>query len=623
MTNLKALIVNGLSVATEALASIFAGFVNDASAAVTIEARAPHKTGQWGILRRTFILALFSTALGLVRLSNAVASEKEKGSDGPTFGKTSGSEGTVLFTNGTIYIDADKRAQNLLVKEGKVAGWNVRPEKHPTAVTVDLKGAAAYPGFIDSHVHLMEAGTVFRLGADLVGCTDAESMAKKLAEKVKSIPDSGVVLGVGFSLHDYDKWSLADLAKMDEVTGKRPAFLVDQLGHNAVINTATMKLVGLTPATPVPLGGKVIIEDGSLTGMIRESAMTLCWDTIFARLDSKDIKEGTLQMLKHWASIGYAGAVDLMGAPGLRFMRPDLFVELEKEGTLPLRINYCYTIFDLSDVDKAAKYRGQDTDMVRFVGCKLFVDGAFAGGEAWTTWKNEQGNHGLQAVYSDDSHGKEHNINRIVAKVEEYGMNMHYHVQGDMAIEAVLEALAKVRAEKGRLSGIHTLIHLAFPTDEQIQKMKQFDGHVVTTVQPGFWPIESDTGHYFGERAKEAYPIRKLIDSGLSVGMSTDFSVSPLEYAPAAVVMGVAATGGGDPKSHQPISIREVVHGLTVGSTRTTGKDDTGKLDIGNKADMVIYDQDLYAVEPGKFSKDNPKVLSTWVGGRRTYEATK
>jgi predicted amidohydrolase YtcJ len=572
---------------------------------------------------RTLILVLCAIMLPLVALSESAASGKSKGSGASAPAKASGSDGAILFFNGTIFIDADTKAQNLLVKDGKVAAWNVQPEKYPAAVKVDLKGAAAYPGFIDSHVHLMECGTIFRVGADLVGCTDVDSMAKRLSEKVKTVPENGVVLGVGFSLQDYDKWSLADLAKIDAVTGNRPAFLVDKLGHNTVINTATMKLAGLTTATPVPLGGKVIVENGKLTGMIRESAMTLPWEAIFARIDAKDIKEGTLQMLKKWASIGYAGAVDLMGAPGLRFMRPDLFMELEKEGTLPMRINYCYTIFDLNDVDKAATYRGRDTDMVRFVGCKLFVDGAFAGGEAWTSWTNEQGNHGLQEVYTDDSHGKEHDINRIVAKVEEYGMNMHYHVQGDMAIGAALGALEKVKAEKGRLSGIHTLIHLGFPTDEQIKKMKQFDGHVVTTVQPGFWPVESDTAHYFGKRAKEAYPIKKLIDGGLSVGMSTDFSVSPLEYAPAAIVMGVAATGGGDPTSHQPVSIRDVIHGLTVGSTRTTGKDDTGKLDVGYKADMVVYDQDLYTLAPEKFTKDNPKVLSTWVGGRKTYEAGK
>jgi predicted amidohydrolase YtcJ len=528
----------------------------------------------------------------------------------------------LLFSNGKIYIDADRKVKNLLVKNGKVAGWNVQSEKYPSAVTIDLKGASAYPGFIDSHVHLMEAGTFFQLGADLFNCADADAIAKKLAEKVKFIPEGHLALGVGFSLSDYDKWSIDDLAKIDKVTGSRPTFLVDKLGHNAVINSATMKAAGLLPTTPVPPGGKMIVEDGGITGMLRESAMTLPWDKIFPRLSDEEIKRGTLKILNHWASIGYTGAVDLMGAPGTRFMKPGVFHEMEKEKTLPLRINYCYTIFNLNDVDDAAKYIGKDSDMARFLGCKIFIDGAYAGGEAWTSWKNKQGNYGLQEIYTDDSKGKNYNLNRIVARVEEHGMNMHYHVQGDMAIGAVLDALEKVEAKKGKIKGVHTLIHLAFPTDEQISRIKKFNGQVVTTVQPGFWPVESDTVQYYGELAKRVYPVKKLIDSGVSVGISTDFSVSPLEYSPPTVIMGVAATGGGTPDFHLPVGVRDIVHGLTSGSAKTTGRDDTGKLDVGYKADIVVYDKDLYSVSPEEFTKNNPKVLSTWVNGKKAYQAT-
>ncbi len=389
-----------------------------------------------------------------------------------------------------------------------------------------------------------------------------------------------------------------------------------------MINTAAIRLAGLTPSASTPPGGKVIIENGRLTGMLREGAMTLPWNKIFAGLDATEMKVGTMMMLKHWASIGYTGAVDMMGAPGIRTMRPDIFGEMEKEGTLPLRINYCYPIFNLDDVDDAADYRGKDTDMVRFVGCKIFVDGAFAAGEAWTNWKNSQGNYGIQEIYTNDSYGKKYDLYRIVARVEEYGMNMHYHVQGDRAIGSVLDSLDKALAENGQIKGIHTLIHLAFPTDEQIERIKRFNGHIVTTVQPAFWSAESDTSHYYGERANETYPIRKLIDRGVSVGVSTDFSVSPIEYAPPTVIMRIAATGGGEPKLHPPLNIRDIVHGLTQGSAGTTGKDDTGKLDIGYRADIVVYDKDLYSVDPAKFTKDSPRVLSTWVSGRKIYEAS-
>lgn len=71
----------------------------------------------------------------------------------------------------------------------------------------------------------METGYFFYVGANLIGCNDSASIARVLADKVKSIPEGGVVLGAGFSLRDYDNWSLEDLARIDNVTGNRAAFL--------------------------------------------------------------------------------------------------------------------------------------------------------------------------------------------------------------------------------------------------------------------------------------------------------------------------------------------------------------------------------------------------------------
>lgn len=527
-----------------------------------------------------------------------------------------------LFVNGSIYLDADRKVGNLLIKDGLVAGYDVDPKKYRKAQVIDLQGAAAYPGFNDSHVHLLESGYTFYVGVNMTGVNnDVARMAQMIKDKAKTLPAGAPIIGGCFSLRDYDKWTLSDLARIDAASGDHPVFIGDKLGHNAVINTATMKLVGLTPKTPVPVGGKVIVQKGKLTGMLRESAMNLAGNKIYSLADPRDLKAGTAVVAKQWASFGYTGIVDLMGATGFRIMFPETFKQLEAEGALPLRVNYCYTIYGLKDVDDAVKFRGQDTDLVRFLGCKIFVDGAFAGGQAWTTWKNEQGGHGLQEYYTDDKGGQNLNLNRIVAKVEEYGMNMHYHVQGDRAISAVLDALDKVVAGQGKLKGIHTLIHVAFPTDAEIARIKKFGGQVVVTTQPGFWPVEDDTAYYYGARASQSYPIKKLIDSGISVGISTDFAVSPPQYSPPSIIMGIAATGGGDPAVHQPVSVKEIIRGLTVGSARTTGRDDTGTLDIGKKGDIVVYETDLLNVPPAKFTAAYPKVLATYLGGQQVYDA--
>jgi predicted amidohydrolase YtcJ len=229
----------------------------------------------------------------------------------------------------------------------------------------------------------------------------------------------------------------------------------------------------------------------------------------------------------------------------------------------------------------------------------------------------------LQEICTDDIGGPELNLNRIVAKAEDYGLNMHYHTQGDLAIEAVLTALDKVVAKNGKLKGIHTLAHCAFPTDAEIAHINKFNGQVVATMQPGFWPVESNTAYYYGERATKAYPLRKMMESGVSVGFSTDFAVSPLEYCPAMAVLGIAVTGSGQPKVHQPITIKQAIQALSIGSARTTGKNDVGTLDIGKKADLVVLEKDLYSIKPEDISAKHPRVLATYVNGRQMYPTGK
>jgi predicted amidohydrolase YtcJ len=107
----------------------------------------------------------------------------------PLFASATEQESVQLFTNGSIYIDAEKKADNLLVIDGVVKELNISSYRYKNATVIDLKGAAVYPGFIDSHVHLMETGYFFYVGANLIGCNDSASIARVLADKVKSIPE--------------------------------------------------------------------------------------------------------------------------------------------------------------------------------------------------------------------------------------------------------------------------------------------------------------------------------------------------------------------------------------------------------------------------------------------------
>ncbi|MDO9245710.1 MAG: amidohydrolase, partial [Phenylobacterium sp.] len=66
----------------------------------------------------------------------------------------------LLIFGGPIYtgVDAQPKVEALVVKDGKVAFTGPLPEARRAAgkaQAIDLKGAAAYPGFVDAHAHLM------------------------------------------------------------------------------------------------------------------------------------------------------------------------------------------------------------------------------------------------------------------------------------------------------------------------------------------------------------------------------------------------------------------------------------------------------------------------------------
>lgn len=526
-----------------------------------------------------------------------------------------------IFINGDIYINADEKVDNLLVINGVVSDYNVKLEEYPQAEIINLKGKAAYPGFNDSHVHLLETSPFIVLGINMNKCLNSRDIADSLAAHIGNIKEGEIMIGVGFSLDNYDAWSVEDLKLIDSITGNRLVFLGDKLGHNVIVNTATLNFCNITTETEVPMGGIIGGKDkGQLNGMLRESAMTLAGNKFFTLIDKNLIKNASLNMFRYWASFGYTGIVDLMGSAAGRMIYPEIAMELEQEGKLPLRVYYCYTFFNLEEIDSAVKYKDINSEMVRFNGCKLFVDGAYAAGQAWTSWRNELGNYGLFYVYPNDSFKIKYNLNRIVEKLEEKGLNCHYHIQGDQGIENLLNALDSVVAKKGKLSCLHTIIHSAFITKSQIERINKFNGSVVMTMQPGFWEVEDNLEKYYGNHFYESYPVKEIIDEGITVGISTDFTVSPINYCPASKVIGVAVTGGDKPEHHKPLTIRDMINGLSYGSYATTPSKDLGKLEKGYKADIVVFEKDLYSISADTFSAIYPKVKSIWIGGRKTFE---
>ena len=524
-----------------------------------------------------------------------------------------------VFTNGTIYIDAKNKINNFAITGHSVAAHNLSSAELANAEkVVDLKGAVVFPGFNDSHNHLLETALALT-GVTLFECSSSQLIADKISKYLQAHSGCDLLFGLGFTLPDMSAWSLADLAKLDEATGNAVVILVDGSGHNVILNSAAMRRFGTTTTRGASFAGIVGVQNGKPTGLLRERAMAYVFEQALPLMDKDVIKNFYLVLANQWASLGYTSTTDMMGTMGFE-LPPDILFELEAEGKLPLRVHYMATIATLADVEKALQYKDRNSEQVRFTGCKIFIDGAFACGQAWTTWKHLDGEYGLTYVSTSDEFGPEYNLVSIVNRADELGLNMHYHVQGDQGIDAIITALDNIIAQRGKLSSNHTLIHLAFPRADQMSKLKTYGARVNFTVQICFWIFDGGIDVYYGERKNEAVKFRDYFDSGMTFGLSSDFSVSPPPYQDARLIFeaGLHPEKHGFPE-HQPLTMEQILTGYTINSAITTGWSDYGDLAVGKKADFIVLNHDLYAVPNDDYST-YIEVQQSWVSGELKFQ---
>ncbi|HET9802611.1 MAG TPA: amidohydrolase family protein, partial [Candidatus Acidoferrum sp.] len=141
---------------------------------------------------------------------------------------------------------------------------------------VDLEGRFVMPGFNDAHVHLGSAGQD-ALAVRLHGASTITEVQKRLSEAVAQTKPGEWIAGSGW---DHTLWPdkrFPTRADLDGVSPNNPVFLVHISGHVAVVNSAALKLAGITAKTPNPAGGEIEHDaKGEPDGMLKEgSAMSL------------------------------------------------------------------------------------------------------------------------------------------------------------------------------------------------------------------------------------------------------------------------------------------------------------------------------------------------------------
>src|SRR5947207_3191973 len=110
---------------------------------------------------------------------------------------------------------------------------------------VDLRGHFVMPGFNDAHVHLGSAGQD-ALAVRLHGAPTIVELQKRLAAAIAQAKPGEWVTGSGWDHTLWPEKRFPARQDIDSVSPNNPVFLVHISGHVAVVNSAALKLAGIT-----------------------------------------------------------------------------------------------------------------------------------------------------------------------------------------------------------------------------------------------------------------------------------------------------------------------------------------------------------------------------------------
>lgn len=508
------------------------------------------------------------------------------------------------------------RFRAMLIANGKVVKLLQKNDKSPAKLDwrADLGGRTVLPGFVDAHGHVLSLG--FRATSlDL-------SRTKSLAEAQAAIgayaaanPSLKWIRGGGWNQESWGLGRFPTAAELDVAVGDRPVWLSRVDGHAGWANTAAIKAAGVTAKTPSPAGGQVVMAQGQPTGVFVDAAMALVDKVVPAPLALQyDIALRKAQELL--LTSGVTAVADM----GTSFDDWFAFRRLGDAGGLRVRImSYGASIDMISHVAGTGPTPWLYGDKLRLGGVKLFADGALGsrGALLKADYADAPGQKGLMitgdaALKNSMSHAAMNDFQVAV------------HAIGDAANAEVLGAIEEMRETyKGDRRWRIEHAQVVDPPD-----MVRFGrAGVVASMQP----VHQTSDRVMAEarlgptRLTGAYAWASLQKNGAKVVFGTDFPVeSPDPWAGWAA--GFTRQGAdGEPfggwQPQERLTREQAWQAYTTDAAWAGfAEDKFGRLAPGLAADFIVIDKgDPLLLSPAELRA--VKVLQTWVGGEKVYEA--
>jgi predicted amidohydrolase YtcJ len=489
-------------------------------------------------------------------------------------------EGLVLGHPG---IDSVAMAGGQIIAHGRFA--ELKPLVGPRTHLLKLGGRAVAPGFIDSHLHFLEAAAA-ATGISVQRSRTVGDVLAELRIAAGKTPPGNWLRAFGCDEALVLERRGPTRAELDHSVPKNPVRLRHQTLHATWLNSRAIALLGLEAPDFMPPVGANMIRDGSgkLTGLV--VGMETWLSQHLPPVTQAESESRARIMSRELAAAGVTTFTDATTRNGL--FEVELFAKLSHSGAICQRVGVMIGGQHLESAERCEQ-------IARAAGITLagvkFMPG-----------------------YAYDRAGLARPVGLALAR----GLDCAFHAT---EVEELEESLTAIESAKARYTGPDEIPrfrieHGGLIPPNFIDRLAAMNAWVVTN--PGFIYFR---GAKYAEEAgliAHLYRAKSLKAAGVHLAGATDAPVTPAR--PLAAIAAAASRTtleGIELARAEALSIEDAFSLFTVDAARLAQLA-AGVIEPGRAADLIVLQRDPFSLSP--LDLMNLAVDITIVGGRVVYE---
>lgn len=524
-------------------------------------------------------------------------------------------------------------ASHVAVRDGRILSvGSLEQAKAWGNVELDNRFAdhVLMPGLIEGHCHLKEGGMWSMPylgwfdrrdpnGKVWLGLRSMQAVIDRLhaIDREMQLAGSGSdipLVAWGFDPIYFDNERMT-VQHIDRACPDRPVVIAHANGHLMNVNTAMLRLAGITRATEIE--GVIKFENGEPTGELQEPAAMF---PVVRRI-------GNAGLLAPMDDAGMAGFAAIARNQGVT-TATDLVNRLSESDCDTLERACASEDFSVRLLPAFQAFHGthgaqegathvralmaRNTDRLRYGLVKMMLDGSIQGFSARLRWPG---------YFNGASNGiwvtEPSQFERDFEVYHNAGLTIHTHTNGDEASEVAIDAIERVLARHPRPNHRHTLQHGQLIDAALFRRMagaglsvNLFANHL------WYWGDQHAELTVGPDRAARMNACASALRAGVPMAIHSDAPVTPLGplFTAWCAVNRVTPSGRVLAESER-ISVEQALHAITLGAAWTLGLDqETGSIECGKRADFCVLEEDPLSVDPIKLK--DIKVWGTVLSGK-------